>query len=377
MVRDSAGITIVENDHTRPRWTTPWVLSEEPVLRIGSVEEDTTQLLYRVTDTRRLRDGRVLVVNAGSAEVRIYSAEGQLLQTLGRRGEGPGEFRSPWNAYPLQGDSILIIDLYREVAIFDSDGIFAREFDLNLPEGLLGGESAEPVDQFGDGSLLFRGHSVYDPSRQGVGRNVVPMLRIPLDGTLAGSLGDFLDQTNHYGQPHRDYAFGAWAKEAAADSTMWYGPGDRFELGEVALDGTVLKLVRLNRPARPITEADRDRYREDYSKQMDVWNPGRGEEYWRRMADDALFPDSFPVHHQLETDPLGNVWVQDYRSMLSVTPVDRVWSVFDAKGAYLGEVVVPGGLTVHDIGETHLMGKWTDDLGIEYVHVYEIEKPLG
>ena len=95
------------------------------------------------------------------------------------------------------------------------------------------------------------------------------------------------------------------------------------------------------------------------------------------MADETLFPDSFPVHFQLETDPLGNVWVQDYRSMLSVTPVDRVWSVFDSEGAFLGEVVVPAGLTVHDIGETHLTGKWTDDLGIEYVHVYEIQKPVG
>jgi hypothetical protein len=318
-----------------------------------------------------------LVVNSGSGEVRIYSDQGELLQTLGRRGDGPGEFNSPWHAYPLPEDSILVIDLYREIAIFDSDGVYAREFDLKLPEGLLPGEGAAPVDQFGDGTLLFRGHSAYDPSRQGVGRNVVPMLRIPLDGTPAESLGDFLDQTNHYGQPSRDYAFGAWAKEAAADSTMWYGPGDRFELREVAIDGTLLRLVRLDRPARPVTASDQERYRSEYVEQMASMNPRYGEEFFRRRAEEALFPDSFPAHFDIETDPTGNVWVQDYRSWFTEPRVDREWTVFDSGGAYLGDVVVPAGMEVHDIGNNHLTGRWTDDLGIEYVHVYEIEKPAG
>jgi hypothetical protein len=378
LVRDSAGITIVENAHTQPQWTTPWTLSEEPALRIGSVEGDTAKLLYQVTDTRRLRDGRILVVNSGSAQVRVYGAEGQLLQTLGRQGEGPGEFRAPWHAHPMRGDSILVIDLYREVAIFDPDGVYARQFDLNLPDGMLGSESAEPVDQFGDGSLLFRGHYRQDPSWEGVRRNVVPMLRIPLDGTLAESLGDYDDQTAHFGgPPFREYVFGPWAKEAAAESTMWYGPGDRLELREVAFDGTLLKLVRLDRPARPVTESDRDQFQRDYAEQMAVMNPRQGVEFWLQRAENALFPDSFPAHYEIKTDALGNVWVQDYRSWVSEARVDRRWSVFDAEGAYQGEVLVPGALEVHDIGERHLVGRWTDELGVEYVHVYEIEKPEG
>ncbi|HSM06888.1 MAG TPA: hypothetical protein VK858_19840 [Longimicrobiales bacterium] len=377
VVRDSAGITIVENDATRPRWTSPWTLSEEPELRIGSVEGDPEQLLFQVTDSHVLPDRRILLANSGSAEVRVYDPEGRLLQTLGRRGEGPGEFTAPWQAYPMPGDSILVIDLYREVAVFDPEGEFARQFDLDLPEGLLGAEGAEPVDQFGDGSLLFRGHYPYQPGPGGVTRNVVPMLRVPLDGAPAVSLGDFEDQTGYSGQPHRDYAHGAWAKEAAADSTMWYGPGDRMELREVARDGRLIRIVRLNRAARPITEADRETFRRDYAKQMAEFNPRQGEPFWRERARDVLFPDSFPVHYEIETDPLGNVWVQDYRSFFSEARMDREWTVFDAEGAYLGEVTVPGGMEVHDVTEDFVVGKWTDDLGVEYVHVHRIEKPGG
>ncbi len=377
VVRDSAGIAIVENAITAPRWTTPWVLSEEPTLRIGSTEGDTTQMLYQVTDTHLMEDGRVLVVNSGSADVRIYSSEGRLLQTLGRRGDGPGEFRAPWHAYPIAGDSILVVDLYREVAVFDPSGALAREIHPRLPPGLSGGEGASPVDQFGDGSLLFKGHISEDPEWEGLRRNSVLMLRIPLNGDSAGTLGEFDDQTIRYGRPFRQYALGAEGTEAAGASTMWYGPGDRLELREVALDGTLLKLVRLDQQARPVTEADREGYKSAYVEQMATWNPGRGDDVWRRQAEDMQFPDSFPVHYAMETDPLGNLWVQDYRSWISETGMDRAWTVFDGAGTYLGEVVVPSGLNVHDISETHIVGTWTDDLGVEYVHVYRIEKPVG
>ena len=377
LVRDSAGITIVENDVTRPAWSEPWVLSEDPVLRIGAVEGDSSQLLYQVTDAHVLPDGRVLVANSGAAEVRVYDETGQLLRTLGRRGEGPGEFSYPWQAYPMHGDSVLVIDLYREVAVFDGEGAYARQFDLDLPEGLLGAEGAEPVDQFGDGSLLFRGHYPYVPGPEGVRRNVVPMLRVPLDGGAARSLGDFEDQTGYSSQPFRDYAHGAWAKEAAADSTMWYGPGDRFELRQVAWDGSLIRLVRLDRAARPVTDADREEFRRDYAEQMAEMNPRQGEEFWRNRARDVVFPDSFPMHYEIETDPLGNVWVQDYRSFFSEARMDREWTVFDAEGTYLGEVVVAGGMEVQDITEEYVVGRWTDDLGVEYVHLYRIEKPGG
>ncbi|MEQ8329802.1 MAG: hypothetical protein RH859_04985 [Longimicrobiales bacterium] len=377
LVRDSAGITIVENREARPGWTAPWILSEEPVLRIGSAESDPSQLLFQVTDARRLDDGRVLVVNSGSAEVKVFDPDGRLLRTLGRRGDGPGEFRAPWHAYPMVGDSILVVDLYREVAVFDPDGAYARQFTPALPDGLLVGEGAAPVDQFGDGSLLLKGHYPQDPSRQGVGRNRIPLLRSPLDGSTVTSLGDFDDQTVHYGLPSRDLAFGAWAHQAAADSTLWYGPGDRFELQEVALDGTVRTLVRLDRPARPVTESDQDDYRREYVEAMARWNPGRGDELWQSRARDALFPDSFPAHFQIETDAGGNVWVQDYRSLYSESRTARRWTVFDATGVFLGDVVVPGGLTVHDIGDDHLVGVWTDEYGVEYLHVHRIVKPSG
>ena len=372
VVRDSAGVRIVENDHTRPAWGEGegWKLSEEPILRIGSVEGDTAQLLYRVTDSRRLTDGRIAVVNSGTSQVRLYDAGGLLLQTIGGAGDGPGEFRSPWHVHPIAGDSLLVIDLYREISIFDRDGIYAREFLPAVPEEVQVSHGLEPVDQFGDGTLLFRGHYPLDPSGTGVRRSRIQMIRSHLDESFGGSLGDYDDQAGFPGlQPM--YAFFPWAKEAASDTTMWYGPGDRFELREVGFDGALLTIVRLDRAPRPVTQADRNAFRDGYL----VMASGPREEFLRRRVEEVFFPDAFPAHFDLETDPLGNLWVQDYYSFIFEERVDRVWTVIDPGGRYLGDVTVPAGLAVHDIGEDYVIGAWTDELGVEFVHVYRIEKP--
>jgi hypothetical protein len=55
--------------------------------------------------------------------------------------------------------------------------------------------------------------------------------------------------------------------------------------------------------------------------------------------------------------------------------VDRVWTVFDPEGRYLGDLTVPAGFNVFEIGPDVIIGRWTDDLDVEYVRLYRIEKP--
>src|SRR5687767_7351757 len=67
-------------------------LSSMPMLQIGSADGKEPYLLSRVRAAIRLDDGRIVVANGGSAEIRIYDAKGTFQKALGRRGQGPGEF---------------------------------------------------------------------------------------------------------------------------------------------------------------------------------------------------------------------------------------------------------------------------------------------
>lgn len=365
VVRDSAGIAIVENDHLRPAWgDAGWRLSREPLVQIGSVSSDGPDQLFGVTHSQLLPTGDILIVNSRAQEVRIFDATGQHRRTIGRRGDGPGEFRSPWHAYPLRGDSLLVIDLYRAVSIFDEQGAYVRRF---VPGGTAGEMQGAPIGQFADGSLLFQRYQRQDPAWTGLRRSQVELVRFDLNGTLATSFGLFDDQTVRYGGGPQ-HLFGAWAKSAPLGGSIIYGPGDRFELREVAPDGRTTRLIRLDVPRRPVTEADKDAFLEGVRERMRE----QGQlAFFERLYADADAPEYFPAHFDIRVDDRGRIWVQDYQPFSA--RVERTWHVFDAEGMYLGSLPFPAGFTVHQIASDKVVGRWTDDDDVEYVRVYGIE----
>ena len=77
-----------------PLWneSTAWTVGPE-LLRIGANDALPGHSLFRVRMAIADPDGRVLVADGGTNEVRIFDASGTLVATLGGSGQGPAEFR--------------------------------------------------------------------------------------------------------------------------------------------------------------------------------------------------------------------------------------------------------------------------------------------
>src|SRR5687768_11386295 len=90
-IRDSAGISIVENPE--PAWTADQVemLDSTPALIIGNRDGDPYHFTY-ITGAVRYPDGTVVVADLRSANLRYFDSSGTYLKTVGRPGEGPGDF---------------------------------------------------------------------------------------------------------------------------------------------------------------------------------------------------------------------------------------------------------------------------------------------
>ena len=56
---------------------------------------------------------------------------------------------------------------------------------------------------------------------------------------------------------------------------------------------------------------------------------------------------------------------------------DAVWTVFDAEGRIQGLVETPPGLEVFEIGEEYVLGVVEDDLGVEYVQLWALDREAG
>ena len=89
---DSAGVRVVVSDPSASDATC--AVGEEPLLVVGDREDDPAHLFGRVVGAARLSDGSVAVVDPTVNQVRVFDETGEHLRSLGRLGDGPGEFKN-------------------------------------------------------------------------------------------------------------------------------------------------------------------------------------------------------------------------------------------------------------------------------------------
>ncbi|HEV8613608.1 MAG TPA: 6-bladed beta-propeller [Gemmatimonadales bacterium] len=76
---------------------------------MGTRETDPGHELAGVSGARIL-DGRLIIANSGSSELRAFDTTGAYLGALGRKGQGPGEFTGTIYLFPAPGDSLYTFD---------------------------------------------------------------------------------------------------------------------------------------------------------------------------------------------------------------------------------------------------------------------------
>jgi hypothetical protein len=368
VVRDSAGIRIVEND--RPAWSDEqrWRVGPEPSVDIGR-DSAPAHLLNGVRWAQLLSDGRIAVLNGGTADVRLFNATGRHLATIGGRGQGPGDFVAPSRVLELGGDSLLVLDNNHRLqfTLFGPDGRYARAFTVPLS---LGGERTDLLGWFPDGSSLVRRHELDDSVPTGsLVRQFASLFRLGNGGIILDSLGLFPGLTTASSGP---YMWGPIPHAAVHDTTIFFGPADSYEVRRYSWNGALSGIVRLARPSVPTTEAHIEAFWEEGRKSMARWDPRLRAQAEKRISG-IRFAPTLPAYHRLETDAAGNLWVQEYARTRSRE--GRVWTVFDPAGAYLGDVEMPDRFTVHQFGDDFVLGTWRDADDVEHVRMYPIVKP--
>ncbi|MFQ5536957.1 MAG: 6-bladed beta-propeller [Gemmatimonadota bacterium] len=127
-------------------------------------------------------DGRIALTDEYGMNVKVFDPDGSLAMTLGRPGDGPGEFRAPIGAAVVTGDRLAVADYLRtRVIFFDPDGSAAGEF--KIPGAAIGGLMSVE----GGSALLLSARLVADD-----GRDASPYALhvLDLDGRVRTSLAE-------------------------------------------------------------------------------------------------------------------------------------------------------------------------------------------
>ena len=368
-VRDSAGIRIVENASPSPGSRLDWRIGPTPSASIGVREGEEPYMLHNAFDATRLSDGRIVVANNGSSELRVFDEFGTHLVNWGGRGEGPGEFSGDlYRVRPWAGDSIIAWDSRREegLSVFDADGRFGRMFSL-----------ARDADHFPSAAAVRTDGTILARAYAGSGDAVVEIRNG--DGTPAISLGTFPSlEVYEYERPEggrgtRDIAYGFVLVTGFWGDLVFFGLTNRYEIRALGADGTLARIVRRDHAPRATTQADVDHYVESQLSYYPDFSPDEVARY-REVFESTPLAETFPAFSEVLSDAAGNLWVREYDFPGEPRPAP-LWTVFDPGGRVLGFVETPDGLDVLEIGEDYVLGRTEDDLGVESVHVWPLERP--
>jgi hypothetical protein len=389
IVRDSAGVRIVEN--TDPLWQAgeAWRFSAEPLVDIGGGDTEDDQL-YRVVGALRLDDGRIVVANGGSYELRFFDPDGRFLSASGRQGGGPGEFQFLTWLGRAGADSLVAYDpRARRLSLFDMAGTYGGSLTLvPVPAGGRDAVAAanwapRPRGWFaGGGYVATQIASRFSPGEE-VSRPDELLFRFTPDGHLADTLGVFPGgelsmQTAGSQEPGRPGLvfiapphFGHTTTYAVHGDRFFVATGDRYEVLLYSSGGTLESVVRRAQEPIPVTQREVDQLLEARRAAAPPVQPGMPAP---PSLESRPASSTIPAFQSIAVDDVANLWVEEYEWPPGRPPT---WTVFDADGRLLGSVAFPDHFTPYHIGDDFVLGRWQDELDVEHVLLYELIKPEG
>ncbi len=88
-------------------------------------------ILNRPRDLQVDGQGRVFVIDFGDGTIKAYDGQGRFLRTIGRKGQGPGEFDTPAYFGVLSDGRICLLDyLQHRLTVFSPEGQYQSSFPV-------------------------------------------------------------------------------------------------------------------------------------------------------------------------------------------------------------------------------------------------------
>jgi hypothetical protein len=377
VVRDSAGITIIEISAHSDHGDTVLAIGSAPLLRIGSQNGDSLYDLHRVAGARRLSDGRIAVADGATAQLRVFGGDGRFLRAIGRRGRGPGEFdRLDW-LQVVAGDTLVTLDRnLRRLTVFSPTGTVARTIDL-----LKANATPWPGDVLlPDGGMVvvLDTDDVWTRIRAGqlkpgqVGRSTAVLIRYDAHGAVLDTIATVPGNESAIIEgPAATYPpWGRLLSYAVFDGKLYVGTQETFSIRVYNPGGGQHTVIRLIDGEPGKTEDHIDRF------MAAILERARSAEDSQALSQrfrSLPHPETIPAYGRILTDPTGRLWISEAHSPIT-TPVR--WKVVDVDDGSVFNVAVPARFHVHEIGRDYVLGRRLDDDDTEYIEMYRLSTAL-
>jgi len=282
---------------------------------VGGAESVLNSPLYIKVDSM----GNIYVMDWGDVEIKVFSPEGRLVRTIGKKGQGPGEFDTPAQfVLSADGRVFLLSGRQYQISILDRAGTYLSSFKV---EGYCADLAVDSHNRVYYTEMLMPEPGAGAQAR--LLQNKKALFRTDEKGQERTRLGEYLDVTMLQKVISGNKEGGIVQTLTSGDSytTSWLvGPDDRVYLGynkNYLLDvyGPDWKLLfRFGREFTPVRHP--------------------------QFLPDGANPEFFPAFSDYRKffDDQGDLWLEQY---VEEGVKDHVFDIFSPDGIYLRQVRVP------------------------------------
>lgn len=361
-----------------------WALERE--ITIGSLDDPAQSL----TATENLvvdEDGRIYVGQRMEKEVKVFSPEGELLHTIGRGGEGPGEFSRPGKVGWL-GDTLWVSESrFPKVSFFQKDGTFVRSqvvrkdyleehFTPSRIDGVLSdGSFLAPTTA--SGRLVLGGTISEFPYVRLDGEGKVmaklammamgnSLLRVPVSGGREVALPHPLPTRPLVAlSPQADEILLMDRVPSMEDEAL------RMRLHKITAEGDTVFTRDIPCTALNIPSDYEDSVALPIARKLaETGAPGNTQTFLPAVKEALDLASNSPLALQMTVAAKGEIWVQ---RNVPGAPEDQ-WDIYSKDGHPLATLSAPPGTKIHAVEGSLVWATELDELDVPYVVRYRVRR---
>ncbi|MEW5926166.1 MAG: hypothetical protein AB1941_01645 [Gemmatimonadota bacterium] len=329
-----------------------WAVDSIPALDIPSTGPDGNPTFLFAAAATQLSNGVVAVADPYDSSIHFFDPSGELVRTVGRLGEGPGEFNSPWWLRQCGQDAVFVWDkIQGQMTLIDKEGRVIREFrQTEMPlqlacsrAGAIGGISLPPVIGFPNAETPHYKGQLWVADTHG-------------EKHLAGVV-----------PAGENRPMGLMSHLALSADRLYLGTGVSDSIQVYTLDGKPAGILSLKVPRRRPTARNYERAIDEQVAML----PGHGlREEGKRMLLEIPMPRYLPTVSGLFTDPQGWVWGVVSGPGDAATELRGVSS----DGRRLADLRIPEEIRVFEVGSDYVLGAHEDADGEQRIVRYTFQR---
>ncbi len=324
------------------------LFSYEKVIEIRSDTTDQEAILYRPLGCTIDDDGIIYVADSSNHRIAVFNLDGQYLRSIGREGDGPGEFRYPMSVSLINGKLQIPSADRQRTTIYNTDGTL---------------EEVVTYSHARSGS--FVASAIIDPDGTRVIQRIIEARTDRFYGMSFGYCtmtpdGDTLAIIETPIVINREFIDRRAVNiRFDPDPQAFYAPGRGIflstglppEIDCYRLDGTHQRRIRLLLDDEPVTQADRERVRSYYNQQIEQadtrvrsdFTENVPVEFLERQRDNARYAEVKAHWVNTTVDDHGYFWLKRPEPTGASTYETHAheYYVLDPEGEFLGTTVTP------------------------------------